>query len=73
VAPHIGYQEVKNIANASYTDWALTASKDFSGFLLSLGVLGTDANETFYVPGAQANSTEFLGKTAVVASVKYTF
>jgi uncharacterized protein (TIGR02001 family) len=73
LVPHIGYQEVKNIANASYTDLALTASKDFSGFLVSLGVVGTDANETFYVPGAQANSTEFLGKTAVVLSVKYTF
>jgi len=73
LVPHIGYQEVKNIANASYTDFALTASKDFSGFLLSLGVVGTDADETFYVPGAQANSTKFLGKTQVVASVKYTF
>ena len=73
LAPHIGYQEVKNIAKASYTDLALTASKDFSGFLLSIGIVGTDADETFYVPGAQANSTQFLGKTAVVASVKYTF
>ncbi len=73
LAPHVGYQKVKNITNASYTDYSLTASKDFSGFLLSVGVVGTDANKTFYVPGALANSTKFLGKTAAVASVKYTF
>ena len=64
LAPHVGYQKVKNITNASYTDYSLTASKDFSGFLLSVGVVGTDANKTFYVPGALANSTKFLGKTA---------
>ena len=73
LAPHVGYQKVKNITNASYTDYSLTAAKDFSGFLLSVGVVGTNANKTFYVPGALANSTKFLGKTAGVASVKYTF
>jgi uncharacterized protein (TIGR02001 family) len=73
LAPHVGYQKVKNIANASYTDYSLTASRDFSGFLLSVGVVATNANELFYVPGALANSTKFLGKTSGVASVKYTF
>ena len=73
LAPHVGYQKVKNIANASYTDYSLTAAKDFSGFLLSVGVVGTNANKNFYVPGALANSSKFLGKTSGVASVKYTF
>ena len=73
ITPHLGYQKVKNIANASYTDYSLTAGKDFSGFLVSAGVVGTDADKTFYVPGFVANSTKFLGKTSIVASVKYTF
>jgi len=73
LAPHIGYQKVENIANATYTDYSVTASKDFSGFLVSLAVVGTDADKTFYVPGALANSTKFLGKTSAVAAVKYTF
>ena len=73
LTPHLGYQKVKNITDASYTDYSLTASKDFSGFLVSAGVVGTDADKAFYVPGSAANSTKFLGKTAVVLSVKYSF
>ncbi len=73
LTPHLGYQKVRNIANASYTDFSLIASKDFSGFLVSGGIVGTDANKTFYVPGPAANSTKFLGKTSGVVSVKYTF
>ncbi len=73
LTPHVGYQKVKNIANASYTDYSLTASKDFSGFLVSAGIVGTDADKAFYVPGFVANSTKFLGKTGAVVSVKYSF
>lgn len=73
LTPHIGYQKVENITNASYTDYALTASKDFSGFVLSAGLVGTNADKNFYVPGPVANSTKFMGKTAAVVSVKYNF
>jgi uncharacterized protein (TIGR02001 family) len=73
VTPHIGHQKVMNIANASYTDYSLTASKDFSGFLVSAGVVATDADKIFYAPGAPSGRTNFLGKTAVVLSVKYSF
>ena len=73
VAPHVGYQRVHNISNASYTDYSLTVSKDFNGLAPSIAVIGTNANRNFYVPGGAANSTKFLGKTAVVVGVKYTF
>jgi uncharacterized protein (TIGR02001 family) len=73
LTPHVGYQKVKNIANATYTDYSLMASKDFSGFLVSAGIVGTDADKNFYQPGSRANSTKFLGRTAGVVSVKYTF
>lgn len=73
VVPHVGYQKVKNTANASYTDYSLTVSKDFNGLVPSLAVVGTDANKSFYVPGAHANSSKFLGKTAVVVGLKYNF
>ncbi len=73
VAPHVGHQKVRNIANASYTDYSLTVSKDFNGLVPSLALVGTDADKNFYVPGAAANSTKFLGKTAVVVGVKYNF
>ena len=73
LAPHVGYQKVLNIANASYTDYSLTLSKDFSGLVPSIAVVGTDANKSFYVPGGAANSSKFLGKTGVVVGIKYNF
>ena len=73
LAPHVGYQKVHNITNASYTDYSLTLSKDFSGLAPSIAVVGTNADKNFYVPGGAANSTKFLGKTAVVVGVKYSF
>jgi uncharacterized protein (TIGR02001 family) len=73
LAPHVGYQKVVNITNASYTDYSLTLSKDFSGLAPSIALVGTNANKDFYVPGGAANSTQFLGKTALVVGVKYSF
>ena len=73
LAPHVGYQKVLHIANASYTDYSLTLSKDFSGLVPSIAIVGTDANKTFYVPGVAANSSKFLGKSGVVVGIKYNF
>ena len=73
LAPRVGHQKVQNIANASYTDYSLTLSKDFSGLVPSVALVGTNANKSFYVPGAAANSSKFLGKSAVVLGVKYNF
>ena len=61
------------IANASYTDYSLTLSKDFSGLVPSIAIVGTDANKSFYVPGGAANSSKFLGKSGVVVDIKYNF
>ena len=73
LAPRIGYQKVRNITNASYTDYSVTLSKDFSGLVPSIALVGTNADKNFYVPGAAANSSKFLGKSAVVVGVKYNF
>ena len=73
VVPHVGYQKVKNTANASYTDYSLTVSKDFNGLVPSLALVGTDADKGFYVPGANANSSKFLGKTSLVLGIKLNF
>ena len=73
LAPRVGYQKVQNIANASYTDYSLTLSRDFSGLVPSIALVGTNADKNFYVPGAAANSSKFLGKSAVVVGVKINF
>ena len=51
----------------------LAPSRDFSGLVPSIALVGTNADKTFYVPGAAANSSKFLGKSAVVVGVKYNF
>ncbi|HLL13362.1 MAG TPA: TorF family putative porin [Rubrivivax sp.] len=73
LTPHIGRQKVKDIPNASYTDWSLALSKDFSGLVPSIAIVGTDADKVFYAPGPAANSSKFLGKSAVVVGLKYNF
>jgi uncharacterized protein (TIGR02001 family) len=73
IAPHVGRQLVKNLSVASYTDYSIAVTKDIEGFVVGLSLVGTNADENFYVPGPSANSSKFLGKDGVVLSVKKTF
>jgi uncharacterized protein (TIGR02001 family) len=72
VTPHIGYQKISGPFSGpgSYTDYALTVSKDFSGVLLSLAVVGTDADKVFY--SSPVNGKE-LGKAGLVLGAKFSF
>jgi uncharacterized protein (TIGR02001 family) len=67
LTPHVGYQKVKNVSGASYTDYALTVSKDFSGLVPSLAIVGTD-NDNYRGP-----NNKNLGKAGVVLGLKYNF
>lgn len=70
LAPHVGYQRVRNNSAFSYTDYALTLGKDFgNGLLASAAAIGTDASNTLYVTPAG----KFTGKTAAVLGLKYSF
>jgi len=66
LTPHIGHQSVKNLSSASYTDYALTLTKDYAGFTFGLAAVGTNTDS--YV-GAGKN----LGKDGLVLSVKKAF
>jgi len=68
LTPHVGHQTVKNNGDFSYTDYAVTVSKDFSGWVPSLAIVGTDADEALYTWGG-----EKVGKTGVVLGIKYSF
>ena len=72
VTPHIGYQKISGPVSSvgSYTDYSLTVSKDFSGVLLSLALVGTDADKAFY--SSPVNGKE-LGKAGLVLGAKYSF
>jgi len=75
VVPRVGYQKIAGPFSGpgSYTDYSVTLSKDFSGLVPSIALVGTDADKGFYVPGAAANSSKFLGKSALVLGLKYNF
>jgi uncharacterized protein (TIGR02001 family) len=76
VVPHVGYQKIKgpNENLGSYTDYSLTVTKDFgNGWSASVAGIGTNADETFYVPGANYGQPKFLGNKTLVVGVKYTF
>ena len=72
LVPHLGYQKIKGPFSGvgSYTDYALTLSKDFSGLVASAAIVGTDADKSFYA--SPVNGKE-LGKTGVVVGLKYNF
>lgn len=74
VTPHVGYQKIKGPATdvATYTDYSLTVAKDFSGFLLSAALVGTDADKSFYTSGPNHGDKD-LGKPTLVLGVKKTF
>ncbi len=74
LASHLGHQQVSHLGAASYIDYSATVSKDLrAGLTLGVALVGTNADKGFYVPGAAANSSKFLGKDALVLSLKAQF
>lgn len=72
LVPHVGKQTVKNLAIATYTDYALTLNKDLGdGWSASAAVIDTNAKLDNYA--APTQTTKNLGKSTVVLGVKYTF
>jgi uncharacterized protein (TIGR02001 family) len=71
VVPHFGAQSVANVPVAAYNDYSITLSKDFgNGMVASLAYVTTNANTTNY---ARPNDNKFLGESAGVIGIKYTF
>ena len=74
ITPHVGYQKVRNNSDFSYTDYSVTGSKDFSGFVVSLAFVGTDTKS---INGVRAYASPVNGKdtgrATVVLGVKTTF
>jgi uncharacterized protein (TIGR02001 family) len=74
LTPHIGYQTVDGNSDFDYTDYSLTVGKDFSGFLLTAAIVGTDTKKIDGVRAyASPKNGDNLGKTALVVGAKYSF
>ena len=71
VVPHFGSQSVVNVPVAAYNDYSITLNKDFgNGMVASLAYVTTNANTTNY---ARPIDNKFLGESAGVIGIKYTF
>ena len=74
LAPHLGYQRVARNGDFSYTDYSLTVSKDFEGFIFSAAVVGASTKS---IGGTKAYASpangKDLGKAGLVVGVKKTF
>lgn len=72
LTPHVGRQSIPNVVNSAgdYTDYSLTLAKDFgSGLSATLAAVGTNADKPFYTD----TKGKFLGDSALVVGVKYSF
>ena len=76
VTPHVGYQKVRGTGNNdfSYTDYAVTGTKDIQGFVFSVAAVGTSTKS---INGVKAYASPVngkdLGRAGVVLGVKKTF
>jgi uncharacterized protein (TIGR02001 family) len=72
IVGHIGRQKVKNIDDASYTDWKLGVTKDIRGFVFGAAYVDTNAKDVAYT-FSDARETMNIGKAGLVLSVSRTF
>ena len=79
VYAHVGHQDVKNYSNASYTDWKLGVTKDFSGWVIGAAYVGTDAKggtvgvQPYRFTKQPGTYSYDSGKDTIVVSVSRTF
>jgi uncharacterized protein (TIGR02001 family) len=73
VAPHVGVQSVRRNSSFSYTDYSVTVSKDFSGFVVSAALVGASIDKVKGVPVYASPSGKNLGRGTIVLGVKYNF
>lgn len=66
LTPHVGHQRVAGFSDLSYTDYALTAAKDWVGFTWSGAIIGADVKEIGGVPVYASPAGKDLGKAGVV-------
>ena len=60
-----------NLPAANYTDYALTLAKDFgNGLVLTVAATGTNATSGGFYTDVNG---KFLGKSALVLGLKYSF
>ena len=71
---HAGRATVRRYSELSYTDYKVSLAKEFSGVNVSLALVGSTANSTFYQAGNSAGlNPKAIAKTGLVVSVSKSF
>lgn len=72
---HVGYQKVKNLDDASYTDWKLGVSKDVGFGTFTLAYTDTDAKKSMYTwtTSTSGSDTEKVADGRVFLSFSKSF
>jgi uncharacterized protein (TIGR02001 family) len=76
VVPHVGHQKVDGNNNGifSYTDYSIALNKDFgNGLVASLTAVDTNVKKVNGVPVYISPNGKNLGKSGLVAGIKYNF
>lgn len=73
LTPHLGHQRVAHNSSATYTDYSLTLSKDFSGVVLSAAMMGADVKKPGGVPAYVSPGGKNLGRAGLVLGAKLNF
>jgi uncharacterized protein (TIGR02001 family) len=70
---HVGYQNVRNYSDLSYVDYKVGLTYDWTGWLLSAAVVGTNADKNLYFATNSKGDVKRLGETGIVLSIGRTF
>ncbi len=72
---HVGHQKVKNVSDASYTDWKLGVSKDIGFGVVTLAYTDTNAKDSMYTwtTSTAGNDTEKVADGRVFVSFSKSF
>jgi uncharacterized protein (TIGR02001 family) len=73
ITPHVGHQRVRRNRDYSYTDYSLTAAKDWFGFTFSAAIVGADTRDIAGSPAYSSPRGRDLGRNGLVVAVKKTF
>ena len=70
---HVGYQSVPNYDNFDYWDYKVAVTYDWTGWLLSAAIVGTNAEKSIYFATDGSGKIKNIGETGLVLSIARTF
>jgi uncharacterized protein (TIGR02001 family) len=70
---HVGYQDVANFDDLSYFDYKIAITYDWTGWLLTAAIVGTDADKNLYFATNSNGEIKRVGEPTLVFSIGKTF